>query len=160
MTYTHISGVYTFITGETNLNINYPDYVVAYSGAHELAHQRGIAREDEANFVAYLACASSDDDYLRYSGYLSLYRYVASALSAADRELYIETASGLDSRVTAEMAAYSAFFDKYRENTVADVSDKMNDTYLTAQGTAGSRSYGMVVDLAVAYFAENESVGE
>lgn len=160
MTYTHISGVYTFITGETNLNINYPDYVVAYSGAHELAHQRGIAREDEANFVAYLACASSDDDYLRYSGYLSLYRYVASALSAADRELYIETASGLDSRVTAEMAAYSAFFDKYRENTVADVSDKMNDTYLTAQGTAGSRSYGMVVDLAVAYFAEDESVGE
>lgn len=156
MTYTHISGVYTFVTGEANLNINYPDYVVAYSGAHELAHQRGIAREDEANFVAYLVCAAAEDDYLRYSGYLSLYRYVASALSSADRELYAETADGLDRRVIGEMRAYSVFFDKYRENTVADVSDKMNDAYLTMQGTAGSRSYGMVVDLAVAYFAGNE----
>lgn len=156
MTYTHISGVYTFVTGEANLNINYPDYVVAYSGAHELAHQRGIAREDEANFVAYLVCAAAEDDYLRYSGYLSLYRYVASALSSADRELYAEISAGLDRRVIGEMRAYSAFFDKYRENTVADVSDKMNDTYLTMQGTAGSRSYGMVVDLAVAYFAEND----
>lgn len=43
MTYTHISGVYSFYTGEANLNTNYPDYVCVYSAAHELAHQRGIA---------------------------------------------------------------------------------------------------------------------
>ena len=56
MTYTHITGVYTFFTGEANINVHFPDYTIPYTAAHELAHQRGIAREDEANFVAYLVC--------------------------------------------------------------------------------------------------------
>ena len=45
MTYTHISGVYSFFTGEANINVNYPDFVLPYTAAHEMAHQRGIARE-------------------------------------------------------------------------------------------------------------------
>ena len=54
MTYTHISGIYTFYTGESNININYPDFVVASSATHEMAHQRGVARENEANFVSFV----------------------------------------------------------------------------------------------------------
>ena len=72
-TYTHIAGVYTYFTGEANINTNFPDYTIPYTAAHEMAHQRGIAREDEANFVAFLVCAASDDPYIRYSGYLNLY---------------------------------------------------------------------------------------
>ena len=53
MTYTHISGMYTFFTGEANLNTNYPYYVNVFTTAHEMAHQRGIARENEANFMAF-----------------------------------------------------------------------------------------------------------
>ena len=50
-----------------------------------------------------------------------------------------------------ELRAYSMFFDKYRDTVVADVSEAVNNTYLVIQGTEGTRSYGMVVDLAVAY---------
>ena len=50
------------------------------------------------------------------------------------------------------MAAYSKFFDKYRENVIEEVSETVNDTFLTINGTEGTRSYGMVVDLAVAYY--------
>ena len=56
MSYTHITGVYSFFTGEANINVAFPDYTIPYTAAHELAHQRGIAREDEANFVAFLVC--------------------------------------------------------------------------------------------------------
>lgn len=66
--YTHITGVYTYFTGEANINVNFPDYTIPFTAAHELAHQRGIAREDEANFVAFLVCINSDDPYIRYSG--------------------------------------------------------------------------------------------
>ena len=52
------------------------------------------------------------------------------------------------------MAAYSAFFDKYRENVAANVTETVNNTYLTMQGTPGTKSYGMVVDLAVAYLRD------
>ncbi len=153
MTYTHISGVYTFFTGEANINVNFPDYTIPFTAAHELAHQRGIAREDEANFVAFLVCAESDDVYIRYSGFLNLYEYVASALYSASSKLYRENYYKQPQTIINERISYSEFFDKYRENTVADISEATNNAYLQSQGSPqGTRSYGMVVDLAVAYY--------
>ena len=153
MSYTHITGVYSFFTGEANINVAFPDYCIPFTAAHELAHQRGVAREDEANFVAFLICLSSDDPYLRYSGLLNVYEYVASALWSADRTLYRAAYARLADRVVAEERAYAAFYERYRDNVAAAVSEKTNDIYLQSQGSkAGSRSYDMVVDLAVAYY--------
>ena len=152
MTYTHLSGMYTYYTGEANLNINFPDYNLPFTAAHELAHQRGILPENEANFVAFLVCAHSDDPYIRYSGYLNMYEYLNSALYSASYDTFAEVYSSLDARVRYEMISYNKFFEKYRENVAADVSSALNDNYLKAQGQeAGEKSYGMVVDLAVAY---------
>lgn len=157
MTYTHISGVYTYYTGESNLNTNFPDYTLPYTAAHELAHQRGIAREDEANFVAFLVCRESDEPYIRYSAYLNMLEYVMNALYSADSDLYYDFLDMLDLRVRYEMIAYSRFFEKYRKTVVSEVSDVVNDTYLKAQGQQeGSKSYGRVVDLAVAFYLPQE----
>ena len=151
MSYTHITGVYSYFTGEANININFPDYTIPYTAAHEMAHQRGIAREDEANFIAFLVCISSDDAYIRYSGYLNLYEYVASSLYSADPDLYVQARNQLPMTVRYEMSAYSKFFDKYRDSVAGEVSGTINDLYLKGNGTEGTRSYGLVVDLAVAY---------
>ena len=151
-TYTHIAGVYTYFTGESNLNMNFPDYTLPYTAAHELAHQRGIAREDEANFLAFLVCIASEDPYIRYSGYLNLYEYVASALYSADPDRYFAVLDTIDEAMRQELIAYSAFFDQYRETVVSEVSGAINDTYLKLQGTEGEKSYGRVVDLAVAWY--------
>ncbi len=159
MTYTHISGVYTFFTGEANLNTNYPYFVNVYTTAHEMAHQRGIARENEANFVAYLVCITSDDPYMQYSGYLNMYEYLASPLYRAAPDKYRDVVSTLDPRVRYDLACYSDFFDKYRDNVASEVSDAVNNTYLVLQGTEGSKSYGMVVDLAVAYHLQLQKEG-
>ena len=150
MSYTHITGVYSYFTGEANLNVNFPDDTLPFTAAHELAHQRGIAREDEANFIAYLICISSDDAYIRYSGYLNMYEYVANALWKADRDLYYEVRNMLAPAVRYEMIAYSNFFDKYRNSVAGEISGTVNDLYLKGNGTEGTRSYGLVVDLAVA----------
>ena len=152
MTYTHITGVYTFFTGEANLNTNSTDYTLPFTAAHELAHQRGVAREDEANFTAFLVCAESDDPYIRYCGYMNLCEYVLNALYSADKELWETAYKKLDSRAIYEMIAYSEFFDKYRESVAADISGAINDAYLQVNNTEGTASYGLVVDLAVAYF--------
>ena len=152
MSYTHITGVYTFFTGEANINIAFPDYTIPFTAAHELAHQRGIAREDEANFIAFLVCTESDDPYIRYSGYLYIFNYVASALYETDYELFSEAYYSLPMDIRLERVAYSKFFDKYRDSVASDVSDKVNDTFLTIQGTQGTISYNMVTDLAVRYY--------
>ena len=132
--------------------MNFPDYTLPYTAAHELAHQRGIAREDEANFLAFLVCIRSDDAYIRYSAYVNLYEYVSSALYSADREMYKKAASTLPTLARAEQIAYSGFFDKYRHSKASDVSETVNNTFLIMHGTQGTKSYGMVVDLAVAYY--------
>lgn len=157
MTYTHISGIYSFFTGEANLNTNYPEFVNVYTVCHEMAHQRGIARENEANFIAYLVCITSDDTYMQYCGYLNMLEYLATAInktSPADLQKLYQT---LDTRIIAELNTYSEFFEKYSKSTASKVSEKINNTYLVSQGTPGTVSYGMVVELAVAYHAENIS---
>lgn len=154
MTYTHISGVYTFMTGESNVNTNYPDFLMPFTMAHEMAHQRGIAREDEANFVAFLVCIGSEDDYIRYSGYANMLNYLDSALSKADLELYKSFLNNkLRRELLNEFIAYSEFFDKYRDSAASEVAGGVNNIFLQSQGQqAGTKSYGLVVDLAVAYY--------
>lgn len=152
MSYMHITGVYTCFTGEANVNVDFPDYTIPYTAAHELAHQRGFAREDEANFIAFLVCTASDDAYIRYSGYVAMYEYVMSALARADRELYTDARAEVAEVVLAEGRAYAEFYKQYRNSTLGEVSGAINNSYLQIQGTVGTKSYGMVVDLAVAYF--------
>ena len=157
MSYTHVAGFYSYFTGEANINLNFPDYVIVFTCAHEMAHQRGIAAEDEANFVAFLVCRNSDDPYVRYAGLQSMTEYLLSALSEADGELYAKAVQLIDGRSINEMTAYNRFFAEYRDSAVSKVSGAINDTYLKAQGqSAGSKSYGMVVDLAVAYYLDGE----
>lgn len=153
MSYTHITGVYSFFTGEANLNVAFPDYTLPYTAAHELAHQRGVAREDEANMIAFLVCMESDDPYIRYSALLNVYEYVASALYSANKEFYRTVYGTLTPELIREELAYSEFFEEYRENVAANISEATNNAYLQSQGAQeGTRSYNMVVDLTVAYY--------
>ncbi len=152
MSYTHITGVYTYFTGEANINVAFPDYTIPYTAAHELAHQRGTARENEANFVAFLACIESDDDYILYSAYMNMLEYVLSALHSASSILYSSVWSKFDNRMIGEFNAYASFYEKYQSSTVSKISSTINNTYLQTQGVKeGSKSYGLVVDLMVAY---------
>ncbi len=151
MSYAHITGIYTYFTGESNINVRFPDYTIPYTAAHELAHQRGIAREDEANMMAFLVSIGSDDVYIRYCAYVNMYEYVSSALYRADKQLFKKAFNALDPRVITEQRAYNAFFEKYSESVTSQVSGAVNDIYLQSQGTEGKKSYGMVVDLTVAY---------
>ena len=157
MSYAHFTGFYTFFTGEANLNVDFPAYTLPFTAAHELAHSRGIARENEANFMAFLACIHSENDYIRYCGFLNLFEYVASALYEADtsegKVLYHGVIDSLDERAWGELVAYSVFFDKYRDTAISEISGAVNDSYLKANGTEeGEKSYGLVVNLAVSYY--------
>ncbi|MBO5111279.1 MAG: DUF3810 domain-containing protein [Clostridia bacterium] len=152
LTYTHLSGIYSYMTGESNLNVNYPDYILPSTAAHEMSHQRGFAREDEASFIAFLVSMESDDPYIRYSAAIDVYSYVINALYQANPNMYFATVGNLDYRAQYEKSAFYSFFEKYQDNVVAETTDKINDAYLQIQGTVGTRSYGMVVDLTVAYY--------
>ena len=134
-----------------------PFFVVPWTMAHELAHQCGFMREDEANFIAYLACKESDDALMRYSGYLLAYDNAVSALRKVDPEAASAIGSGLSAAVRRDLAQRAEHWAQY-EGPVQDVSNAANDTYLKANNQAdGMRSYGRMVDLLL---AEQRAEGE
>lgn len=152
MTYTHLSGVYVCMTGESNVNVNYPDFVIASTSAHEMAHQRGFAREDECNFLSFAVLHQSDDDFLKYSAYLDVFSYLIGDLRAADKALYDEAVARLDVKVKKDYNSYVAFFKEYADSPAADVTDKVNDSFLQANGQeSGTKSYRLFTELACAY---------
>ena len=66
-----LCGQYSPFTVEATYNCSMPDYNIPHTVCHELSHLRGFMREDEANFIGYLACIGSDNEAFRYSGYLT-----------------------------------------------------------------------------------------
>lgn len=157
MAYTHISGVYISLTGESNINTAYADYIIASTSAHEMAHQRGIAREDEASFVGFLALSYSDDAFLKYSAYLDVYYYMLSDLSGSSPELANEVYARLSPQAKADRRAFINSFEKYRDSVASEVTDKVNDSYLQANGDKdGTKSYNLVSELACAYLLNRQ----
>ena len=156
MSYLNITGIYTYFTGEANVNTCYPTYDMVFTTAHELSHQRGVLRENEANFMAYIVCSSSDDVYLRYSAALNMYQYIASALYRTDKDLYYSIVSGLDERANRDILKSNEVYRKYGDTFIADISEFFNDLFLKSNGTDGVVTYGRVVTLAVSYFSSQK----
>lgn len=148
----NFTGFYTPFTGESNLNVDSPACLLPANITHELAHQRGIASEQECNFLAVLAATSCDNDAYRYSGYLMGYIHLANALYRADKDRWREVYALLPETVVADLRYHSAYWDRF-EGATATVSKKIYDTTLKGYGqTDGIQSYGTVVDLLVAYY--------
>ena len=157
MSYANIGGMFFPFTMESNINVDNPFFVVPWTMTHELAHQCGFMREDEANFIAYLACKQSDDALMRYSGYLLAYDNAVSALRKVDPEAAKAIGSGLSAAVRRDLAQRAEHWAQY-EGPIQDVSNAANDTYLKANDQAdGMRSYGRMVDLLL---AEQRAEGE
>lgn len=150
MAYTGIWGMYFPYTVEANVNTAIPEASLPSTTAHEMAHQRGFAREDEANFIAYMVCRAHPDDTFKYSGTMLALSHAMNALARADRERYFELVDLYSEGVANDMSEKNAFIHQH-SGRVSEVSNKTNNTYLKLNGQQdGVRSYGRMVDLLLA----------
>lgn len=150
MSYAGIAGVYFPFTCESNINVDVPVFTLPSTMSHELAHQCGFMREDEANFIAYLACMQSEEPLMRYSGLYLAFSQSISALNRVDSERASEILAELSPAVQNDRKQYNQHLRQY-EGVIADVSTTVNDTYLKAnKQTDGVGSYGRMVDLLLA----------
>ncbi len=149
------SGVYSPFTIEANYNNDMTPYNIPHTICHELSHLRGFMREDEANFIGYLACLGSEDADYRYSGYLLGWIYAGNVLAKRDYVAYNKIHAMLSEPILADLNENSAFWNQY-EGEVAEVQEKVNDAYLKANGQVeGVKTYGRVVDLMLIDFVVN-----
>jgi hypothetical protein len=146
-----IAGFYFPYTGEANFNRKAPHCQRPLTIAHEKAHQRGITGEDEANFLAFLACANSSDPYTRYSAYLFAQRQLMTELVMRDREIAVALLHRRLPGVQRDVDWLRAFWDGYR-GVPRSVSLAMNNVYLKAnQVEGGLHSYHRSAQLLVLY---------
>ncbi|MFL6337379.1 MAG: DUF3810 domain-containing protein [Pyrinomonadaceae bacterium] len=154
-----ISGVYSPFTGEPNYNADIPDFQLPFTIAHEMAHQRGVARESEANFVAYVVCISSRDPFVRYSGYRNGLG-VLSELFKADPEKARELARQLGPGFKEDSRRAALFWAK-ASGAAGALSHRMNDLYLRANRVkAGVADYGNSTTLIIAYHLRQGAADE
>ncbi|MCL1830698.1 MAG: DUF3810 domain-containing protein [Oscillospiraceae bacterium] len=147
------TGVAFPLTGEANINIDQPSVSIPSTIAHEIAHQRRITSEQEANFVAILASDLSGNDVYMYSAYLMAYNYLANTLRSEDYDLFLEIHTTLPEAVRRDMQFEYDYWKQY-DTKVSEYSDNLYDSFLKSQGQAmGTKSYGAVVDLLIAYYA-------
>lgn len=159
MSYTGITGVYFPFTGEANVNVSVPDFDIPATASHEMAHQRGFAREDEANYIAYLTCKMHPDIDFQYSGTLLALIQSANALYRTDKAAFEEVRSKYGDGLNRDLKELNDYWQQF-EGPVSDVSNKINDTYLKANNQRdGVHSYGRMIDLLLAEYRNNLSQG-
>lgn len=156
MCYTFIIGIYCPFTFEPNINYKYPDFALPMAMAHESAHLKGFAREDEAEFISYLSCINSPDIYFQYSGYLNAYMRLSGFLNGADSGAAGRLYSKLDDRAKNELNSFGVFCEQF-ETKVAQISEKVNDSYLKSQGEdKGTLSYDEMARLMLCYYIKTK----
>lgn len=151
ISYTGMDGFFIPFTGEANINTSIPDAMLPISACHEMAHQRGIAREGEANFVGYLSCIMNPRRDFQYSGTLLALTYVLNAVHGRDSDLFADLRDQLTPGVIRDLQDISEFGQRHR-GPWSRISNWINDVYLKANSqSAGAQSYSGIVELLIAY---------
>lgn len=150
MSYTGITGIYFPFTSEANVNVDIPDCMLPATTCHEMAHQRGFAREDESNYIAWVTCNSSDNPEFQYSGTILALNHSLNALFKISPETVRTLQKKYSSGVRRDLAELSQYWEKY-EGKVEEVASDINDAYLKSNRQKdGVQSYGRMVDLLLA----------
>jgi hypothetical protein len=155
--YTGFSGYYNPFTGEAQVNTTIPKFLQPFTTCHEVAHQLGYAREDEANTVGYLAALHSGDSLLLYSTYFDLFSYASRALRLQafihkDTLLPKQLFALVLPEVKADIKALNAFYNRHR-NPIEPFIRRGYGFYLKNNNQPrGVQTYDEVTGFLIAYY--------
>ncbi len=140
-----ITGVAFAPTGEANINPYITAGEYAFTLAHEIAHTKGIIREEDANLVAAYICLNSENEYLRYSGYVytisSIYPFI---YATNNKEAIKSFQNGFSNEIRKD--SYSRYLYWQEHNKARKIGNFFNDLYLKLNGNNGTISYSDNID--------------
>ena len=152
LSYLDFTGFFFPFTGEACVNTDFPVSLFPSTVAHELAHQRGVAREQDANFVAVLSSLESGDLDYSYSACLLAYIHLGNALYSADYARWEPVYKSLSQEVRLDMALNNDYWQQF-ETPVQTVSNTVHEGLLQSYDQQlGLKSYGACVDLLVCHY--------
>ena len=149
--YMGTTGVYLCLTGEAAVSTETYPLSLPFTICHELGHSLAVAREDEANYLGFLACRASEDPLFRYSGYYSAFIYCYNALYSENPTKARSLWDRCSDQVLHDSSSHVEHNKQY-EGKVQEAAQAVNDAYLKTFDEAGIKSYGLVVDYLIAEY--------
>jgi Protein of unknown function (DUF3810) len=150
--YLGYTGYYNPFSGEAQVNTTVPLFIRPFTTCHEIGHQLGYAKENEANFVGYLSARYSLNPAFRYSVYFDLYSYSFFYLYIMDSAQAIKFNKELLPGIRKDYRALQEFIYSFR-NPAEKVIDKLYGQYLKAnEQPAGKFTYNEVISWLIAYY--------
>ena len=150
--YMGFNGYYNPFTGEAQVNTTVPKFLLPYITCHEMAHQLGYAKENEANFVGYLAATASKDSSFLYSTYFDLFLYADKDLYSVDSSAARSFAHQLIPAVKADIKEWNNF-NRSHQSPAEPVIRWLYGKFLQSnQQPSGVLSYDEVTGLLIAYY--------
>lgn len=151
--YLGFQGYYNPFSGEGQVNTTVPRFLEPFVTTHEIAHQLGYGKENEANFVGFLACRAYPNNAFRYSVYFDMYNYaIGEVYRSLDTALIRKLITGLHPQVIRDKKELREFFSRYN-NPVEPIISWGYGNFLRANNQpSGKRSYNEVVGWLIAYY--------
>ena len=151
-TWAGVSGFYIPFTGEVTFNEDIPSFDLPMVIAHHKAHQRGYAREDEANFIGYIVCVNSTEPFVRYSGYLYGLK-VLSVLSKGNVDRFNELRARVNEGPQADIRERDAFWERMKNSALGAVARRTFSAYLRVNRVPGGiKNFDEDVPLIIGYY--------
>jgi hypothetical protein len=146
------TGYYNPFTAEAQLRTSIPVFLKPFVISHEMAHQLGYAKENEASFVAYLTCKASADINFLYSTYFELYRdAIFECRLTPNKELTETLRKNIHPRVRHDAYDLQVFLLRNR-NFVEPFMSSFYDRYLKLNNQPkGKATYDEVIAYLIAY---------
>lgn len=151
LTYMGFNGYLNPITNEGQVNTLIVPYKIPTTASHEIGHQLGFAKENEANFLACLTTMNHPDAYFRYSGYTFALSYCLSELYRRDQALAEELLEEVNFGIKENYREVREFWESHA-NPFEPLFMYTYNSFLVANNQPeGMRSYSYVVALLVNY---------
>jgi len=145
------SGLYFPFTGQGQVDAGLHPLQWPYVMTHEMGHAYGFGDEGTCNFLAYVACAASDDPVIAYMGRLAYWRTLATSYLRYEREAYQAFRADLPEGMQADLDAINDNLRAYPD-IMPKVRYAAYDAYLKAQGIKeGMLNYSRVMMLVKAW---------
>jgi hypothetical protein len=149
--YLGFQGYYNPFSGEAQVNTTIPRFLEPFVTAHEIAHQLGYAREQEANFIAVLVCDQSAEPAFRYSMYLDLFLYTLGEIAIQDTARAKRYKQQAPQQVQDDIAAYGKFIRQHRNPIERGIMWLYGEFLRANNQPNGKFTYNEVVSWVIAY---------
>ncbi|GAL76730.1 hypothetical protein JCM19275_2066 [Nonlabens ulvanivorans] len=132
LTHMGYSGYLNPITGEAQANAWINCYKTPVLILHEMSHQLGFAKENEANYVAIQAGQNHEDLHFQYSASIFGLKYLLNDLYTKDPKAFEEIKDHLRPGILKNYQELRDFWAPYDDNVIEQVSQATYNQYLKA----------------------------